>query len=124
MQSTSIAAIAGGAPTPSSGPRRQAGALSLAVGTILVSEWGWEQTNVDFYQVVRVTPRTIVIRGIQFRVAEDLPYFAQDKVTAMRDAFDTDEFRRKVDKNGYVAITRWRFARAWDVQPVLRTRYA
>ena len=26
---------------------------SLRVGDILYSSWGWEQTNIDFYQVIR-----------------------------------------------------------------------
>lgn len=129
MENTSTTTTTAKAPAdapnePHRKSRRQPKAHSLAVGTILVSTWGWEQTNVEFYQVVRVTPRTVVIRGIQYRVAEDLPYFAQDKVTAVRDAFDTYEFRRTVSENGYISVGRWKVANEWDGEPVLRTRYA
>lgn len=34
------------------------------VGDILVSSWGYEQTNIDFYQVTRVTNRGVYIREI------------------------------------------------------------
>ena len=30
-------------------------------GDILVSSWGYEQTNIDFYKVVGVTPKSVKI---------------------------------------------------------------
>lgn len=41
---------------------------SLMVGDVLVSSGGWEQTNISFYQVVAVTPKTVVIRALQSRI--------------------------------------------------------
>lgn len=35
-----------------------------AVGDILVSSWGYDQTNIDFYQVVGVTAKSVKIRAI------------------------------------------------------------
>lgn len=32
----------------------------LEVGTVLVSSWGWEQTNIDYYEVVKVIGKTTV----------------------------------------------------------------
>lgn len=40
---------------------------SFKVGDVLVSSGGWEQTNISFYQVVAVTPKTVVIRALQSR---------------------------------------------------------
>lgn len=34
------------------------------VGEILYDSWGYEQTNIDFYQVVEVKPKSIMIRRI------------------------------------------------------------
>lgn len=34
------------------------------MGMILYNSWGYEQTNIDFYQVVEVKPKSIVIREI------------------------------------------------------------
>lgn len=42
----------------------------LTVGAILCYSWGWEQTNVDYYQVVAVKGASVVIRPI---AAETVP---------------------------------------------------
>lgn len=38
---------------------------SLSVGDILVNKWGYEQTNVDFWQIVKRTSETITIMQIE-----------------------------------------------------------
>lgn len=40
---------------------------SLIVGDVLEPSWGYEQTNVDFYQVTRATPKTVLLRPISAR---------------------------------------------------------
>lgn len=50
--------------------RRQTG-HGLEVGDIVYSSWGYEQTNVDFYQVVRVpSDRFAVVRQIEQETTE------------------------------------------------------
>jgi len=39
----------------------------ITVGTIFEDQWGYDQTNVDFYQVVAVTPATVMVRPIADR---------------------------------------------------------
>lgn len=39
----------------------------LKVGDILYSSWGYDQTNIDFYEVVKVLPKSVVIREIGAR---------------------------------------------------------
>jgi len=34
------------------------------VGQILYSSWGYDQTNIDYYEVIEVRPTTLVIRGL------------------------------------------------------------
>lgn len=46
------------------------GEHDFKVGDILVSSWGYEQTNVDWYQVVGVTAKSVKIREIKGRVQE------------------------------------------------------
>jgi len=41
------------------------------VGQIIYNSWGWEQTNVDFYQVVGVKHKSITIRAIKSAYAKD-----------------------------------------------------
>ena len=38
--------------------------VKLKEGDILYTSWGWEQTNVGFYQVIRVINKKIVVRKI------------------------------------------------------------
>jgi len=34
------------------------------IGDILVNSWGWEQTNIDFYEVTKATSKTVTVREI------------------------------------------------------------
>jgi len=53
------------------------------VGDILRSTWGYDQTNVDYYQVTRITPSglSIGIRPIGYATRENTGEWAQDYVT-------------------------------------------
>lgn len=53
-------------PSHFDGPR-----TSPRVGDILVHAWGYERTNIDFFQVVRVLPASVDIRPIAGRSAGD-----------------------------------------------------
>lgn len=43
---------------------RKAAAHTLKVGDILSSSWGYEQTNVDYYQVTRATDKSVWVRKV------------------------------------------------------------
>lgn len=43
---------------------RKAAALKCSVGDVLSTCWGWEQTNREFYQVVRVAGANVTVRQI------------------------------------------------------------
>ena len=45
----------------------------MEIGTVLISKWGWEQTNIDFYEVVKATEKTVTIRQIASK--EDIDDF-------------------------------------------------
>jgi hypothetical protein len=48
---------------------RRETAHGLEVGDVLYSEWGYEQTNVNYYQVIRVVSgRSVVIRELRSQV--------------------------------------------------------
>ena len=44
---------------------------SLRVGEILYSSWGWEQTNIDFYQVMAIRGSAVDLRQLDQRTTED-----------------------------------------------------
>ena len=46
----------------------------FSVGDIIVNTWGWEQTNVDFYQVVDVLNKKIRVKEIGAKIIENSMY--------------------------------------------------
>jgi hypothetical protein len=68
------------------------------LGDVLVNSWGYEQTNVDFYQVVEVTGKSVVLREIGSETVNDnaqglsIPTQSMaDYRVARRDKFTSDE---------------------------------
>lgn len=98
------------------------------VGDILVSSWGYEQTNIDYYQVVAVGKKTVKVREIGYGSIEPTNWM-QDNVTPKKDGFikDAPILTRVVrDYNdGYtVSINECASAWLWDGRPDHRTSYA
>lgn len=54
--------------------RKTAGPMGINVGDIFYNSWGYDQTNVDFYEVVRTTEKMVEIKPIQSRVVEGGAY--------------------------------------------------
>lgn len=46
---------------------------SFKVGQILYDSWGWEQTNIDFYQVTKVLPKSVEVRRIASEYIKNQP---------------------------------------------------
>lgn len=97
------------------------------VGDILYSSWGYEQTNIDFYQVIEVKGKSIVIREIGASYKET-GYMSGDK-SALKDHFLKDSKpmlkRVKKSKDGYyVTIASYADAWLWDGKEKGSTSYA
>lgn len=96
------------------------------VGDVLYSTWGYDQTNVDFYQVVKViSPRMIEMREI----AQDrtMDGYETGKATPRAgDAFLTESkpMRKMASADGYVHLTSYSCASKWDGRPVRYSSYA
>ena len=97
----------------------------FTAGDILVGSWGYEQTNVDFYEVVRVTPCTVRYVSIGQKYAEQLSSMSARVVpdTARK---GTREHVSRLTKgrpdalnspSGQALLTRWdgspKFASSW-----------
>jgi hypothetical protein len=46
---------------------------SFKIGQILYDSWGYEQTNIDFYQVTAVLPKSIEVKRIASKYAKNQP---------------------------------------------------
>ena len=63
----------------------------FAVGDIVVNSWGWEQTNVDFYQVTEVLNKKIRVREIYAEMTEYTQSMA-GMCTPIKDKFGEVEY--------------------------------
>ena len=71
-------------------PRKRAGAVrhreGVHVGDIFYTQWGYDQTNIDFYQVVELKGKhTMVLRGLTEKCELDSSW--NGKTRPIRDAF-------------------------------------
>jgi hypothetical protein len=98
---------------------------SLQVGHILVSSWGYEQTNVSFYQVVElVGKQSVKLRSVG-KNNTDFGWAGHDTGHAIPaiDEFCGEAFIKRVKDNG-VRIESFEYARLWEGKPVGWTAYA
>lgn len=98
----------------------------LTVGAILVSRWGYDQTNVDYYEVVSATPRTVALRSIRSRVTGDAGFMAEH-VAPVPGEYTGEAFRRKVHRYSdrpAVAINSCANAYPWNGNDDRATHYA
>lgn len=80
------------------------------VGDVLYSSWGYDQTNVDFYQVVEIKAKSVVIREIKQNNSDGGgPYGG--KTAPRRNEFCGEPVLKHLDENGCVpgryGISKW-----------------
>ncbi len=94
---------------------------SYQVGDILVSCWGYDQTNIDFYQIVERTAKMATIQKI---ASEYLEYdsASEDKVVPAKDKFIGKPFKKKVGPYG-INLNSYSLASLWDGNPQYKTAY-
>jgi hypothetical protein len=66
---------------------------NIKKGDLFVSSWGYDQTNVDFYQCTAVKGQTLTFKSIHRKTVKDSEYShgMADEVTAVKDSFIVDE---------------------------------
>lgn len=97
----------------------------LEVGHVLVCSWGYDQTNVDFYQVTRIVGKvSVAIRPIAARTRENSELAMQGKTFPVIDAFTGDEMIKRVTDGDCVKIASYAHARLWDGKPQWNSWYA
>ena len=86
------------------------------VGTILYSSWGYEQTNVDFYKVLKRTKTQVTFR--QMGVISTPEENMSGTVQPLKGQWKSEKiFRRKVIQNKFVKIEDFMYGRKWDGTP-------
>lgn len=96
---------------------------SLKVGDILVSSWGYDQTNIDYYLVTKLLGSAMVeIREIGKKYVDSET--TQDKVMPDVGHITGAPMRKKVGPQGAVRLTSYSSAYPWDGKPDWQTNSA
>ena len=104
-------------------PPRDWTAPHITQGTIYVSSWGWEQTNVDYYIVTKRTAKTITLQPIGTKQTEQLTAMSET-VTPDPDTITGTPFRRKLVFGDLVSINSVANARPWNGRAMTQTHWA
>lgn len=93
-----------------------------AVGNIIYNSWGYNQTNIDFYQVTKVDARSVVLRELN-QQSDDHGGPTGGHCTPIKDSFRGKPFRKVVKRNGWLSF-QFGCGRKWDGEPVWTSSYA
>lgn len=97
---------------------------TLNVGDILSSMWGYDQTNVDYYQVTRVIgPNSVEICKIAAHSGPE-DGFMTAVCTATKDKFIGKPLVKRASADNCVKITSFSYASPWDGKPDRYSWYA
>lgn len=88
---------------------------SLKIGDILYSSWGYDQTNIDFYQVTKViSDKSVKIRRIASKIIDSNWQAMSEKVVADPNNFLEEEMTKRVRKDNIIKIESYAWAYQWD----------
>tara|TARA_Y100000310_G_scaffold345581_1_gene466894 strand:- start:4669 stop:5247 length:579 start_codon:yes stop_codon:yes gene_type:complete len=106
---------------------RKAFKPDIKIGDIYYSSWGYEQTNIDFYQVIEIKGKaTVVLKEIAQDTVEGSNYShgMACEVIAVKDKFLNDKtITKRVSQYG-ISLTSYSSARKWDGKPQYKSWYA
>lgn len=95
--------------------------VSPKVGDILVSTWGYDQTNADFYKVLKVSKAMVTITRLESNEVSEKGNWMFGKATAMvnneRGPVENRRFKSSADSY-YIKINSYSSAHPWDGTPV------
>jgi len=104
----------------------------VKVGDVIVNTWGYEQTNVDYYQVTRKTKKQVYVKAISSDIKEDQQLMMQGKSYPVLNSFVGEELRKEpyeYDNDGCLAGQVWfnfeyGTGQLWNGKPVRVSWYA
>lgn len=99
----------------------------IKVGDIIYNSWGYEQTNIDYYQVVKTTNKTISLIKLNTKILEYGKQFMTGRSEPIKNDFTDDKIIRKTP---YLFMNKWSInfdygaGMLWDGEPMTFTNYA
>jgi hypothetical protein len=93
---------------------------TLKVGAILVSSWGYDQTNIDFYEVVQlVGSKMVAVRKIEQEIVKSNG--PSDEVMPVPGSYKGPVLRKKVGSSNQIGISSYSSASPWGGKPEHQT---
>lgn len=97
-------------------------AHSLKVGDVLYTSWGYDQTNIDFYKVVKLVGKTSVKLCSMNNQYLNSDCRASDKVVPGDIKENAEPFLKRVHgKNNSINISSFEYATKWNNEPKYQT---
>jgi len=95
---------------------------TLTVGRMLNTCWGYEQSNVEFYEVVAVSGSMVTLCRVADRTKDTGPMSGEKM--PLPGQFVGEPFKRRASASNYVKINSVASARPWDGRPQYVSWYA
>ena len=99
----------------------------LQVGDVIYNSWGYEQTNVDFYQVVRRTDKSVTLRQLKQKTVENC-FMSGNTVPVLGEFGNDEKMIKRVSRGFFSEPVFIRFDHGcgakWDGRPMACSWYA
>lgn len=97
--------------------------MPFEIDQILYCIWGYDQTNVNFYQIIRIKNKTIFLRELKQEGTETM--YMQGNTVPVKGAYAGEETKRIVQfyYDGSQAVAHLRGLSIWDGNPLSYTSY-
>lgn len=87
----------------------------MKLGDILVAKFGYNCTLVDFYKVIKKTPKMVTVQKIGSKIVSHDGYGQAGYVVADESIVEDEIIRRKIiDRNDAIKISDYQYAYVWD----------
>jgi len=99
---------------------------NVKIGDIFHHSWGYDQTNVDYYQVIEKNGRMLTLREVA-AVSVGKDGFMCDHCIAGKDQFKGEPFTKLLQFSGktpYITISSYGWCSLWDGKENYRSWYA
>ena len=99
--------------------KARAAAESVQVGDVFVCSWGYDQTNVDFYEVIAKSGATVTIRKIGKNIVHGER--GSDRVAPCKGDYRSEPMKKRISEYGYITISSYASASKQDRESYYQT---
>jgi len=100
----------------------------IKTGDVLCASWGWEQTNVDFYRVLKRTPCFVTLQEFGSKVTNNPDKHSMTAEVGPAYVLKGEPVKKKVTLSYHgdeeMVMICHGFARIWDGKPKRTSSYA